>query len=97
MAELTDSRRKKIDFSSWYRNNAINYNKIKVGGKTLRDDAFLNVDAMGAIRSNRPITKEMVKKVIATKDYKQARAISDFYFDKSGIYERLIKYMAHFF
>lgn len=97
MAELTDSRRKKIDFSSWYRNNAINYNKIKVGGKTLRDDAFLNVDAMGAIRSSRPITKEMVKKVIATKDYKQARAISDFYFDKSGIYERLIKYMAHFF
>lgn len=96
MAKLTDTRQKEIDFSGWYKNSAY-YNKIKVGGKSLRDDAFLNVDAVAAMQSNKPITKEMVIKAIVTRDYKQIRAISNYFYNKSGIYERLIKYMAHFF
>ena len=97
MAKLTDTHKKKIDFSDWYKGDSAYYNKIKVGGKTLRDDAFLNVDAIAAIQSNRKITKDMVVRAINTRDYRQIRAISDYFFSKSGIYERLIKYMAHFF
>lgn len=96
MEEETEGKRKKLDFSSWYKNQSY-YNKIKVGSKTLRDDAFLNVDAVTALRSNRPVTKDMVKRAINQKDLRQLRAISSYFYDKSGIYERLVKYMAHFF
>ena len=96
MAKLSQTRQKEIDFSNWYKNSTY-YNKIKVGSKTLRDDAFLNVDATTAIQTNRPIKKDLVVKAINTKDYKQLRVISNYFYNKSGIYERLIKYMAHFF
>lgn len=85
----------RLDFTDWYRN--IDYNKIKVGGKSLKDDAFLNIDAAWAIRNNKPINKKAVLKAITTKDIPTMRAISDYFFGKSGIYERLIKYMAHFY
>ena len=85
----------KLDFTDWYRN--IDYNKIKVGNKTLKDDAFLNVDAAWAIRNNKPISKDAVLKAIRAKDIPMLRVISDYFYNKSGIYERLIKYMAHFY
>lgn len=97
MAKLTQTRQKEIDIPGWYRSNSAYYNRIKVGNKTLRDDAFLNVDAYTAIQGNKPITKQMVLKSINNKDYRQLRIISDYFYNKSGIYERLIKYMAHFF
>ena len=96
MAKLSQTRQKEIDFSNWYRNSTY-YNQIKVGGKSLKDDAFLNVDAVQTIKNNKPIKKDLVIKVINSKDLNQARVISDYFYNKSGIYERLIKYMAHFF
>ena len=96
MAKLTDTRKKEINVADWYRGNNY-YNKIKVGGKTLRDDAFLNTDAVRSIQNNKPVTKDMVMRAITTRDYQQMRVISNYFFAKSGIYERLVKYMAHFF
>lgn len=96
MAKLSQTRQKEIDFSNWYRNSTY-YNQIKVGGKSLKDDAFLDVDAVQTIKNNKPIKKDLVIKVINSKDLNQARVISDYFYNKSGIYERLIKYMAHFF
>lgn len=88
----------RLDFSDWYAREARQYyNKIKVGAKTLKDDAFLNIDAVKAIKNGKPITKEMVNRAISRREVKTLRAISDYFFDKSGIYERLIKYMAHFY
>ena len=94
MAKVRDNAGR-LDFGDFYKNLA--YNKIKVGGKSLKDDAFLNVDAAWAIKNNKPITKEAVIKSIAAKDVATLRIISDYFYSKSGIYERLIKYMAHFY
>ena len=84
-----------LDFSDYYASR--NYNKIKVGSKMLRDDAFLNIDAVQAIKSNKKIDKKMVLRALAQKDARSLRAISDYFYNKSGIYERLVKYIAHFY
>lgn len=96
MAKLSKDRREEVDFSSWYRRST-RYNKIGVGNKSLSDDAFLNLDAVAAIGSNKPVKKQAVLRAIETKDAQQLRVISDYFYNKSGIYERLVKYMAHFF
>ena len=74
-----------------------NYNKIRVGAKKLADDAFLNVSRTTAVKNNKPITKENVIKALNTGNVAELRIISNYFFVKSGIYERLIKYMAHFY
>lgn len=74
-----------------------NYNKIRVGAKKLADDAFLNVSRTTAVKNNKPITKENVVKALNTGNIAELRIISNYFFIKSGIYERLIKYMAHFY
>lgn len=96
MAKLSKDRKEEVDFSSWYRRST-RYNKIGVGNKSLSDDAFLNLDAVAAIGSNKPVKKQAVLRAIETKDAQQLRVISDYFYNKSGIYERLVKYMAHFF
>ena len=72
------------------------YNKIKVGGKTLSDDAFFDVDYY-LKPTNRPFDKDKVLKAIAARDLKTLRRISEYFFNKSGIYERLCKYMAYMY
>ena len=86
------------DISSWAANiQTSNYNKIRVGAKKLADDAFLNVSRTTAVKNNKPITKENVIKALSTGNIAELRIISNYFFVKSGIYERLIKYMAHFY
>lgn len=96
MAKLSKDRKEEVDFSSWYRRST-RYNKIGVGNKSLSDNAFLNLDAVAAIGANKPVKKQAVLRAIEAKDAKQLRVISDYFYNKSGIYERLVKYMAHFF
>lgn len=86
------------DISSWAANiQTSNYNKIRVGAKKLADDAFLNVSRTTAVKNNKPITKENVIKALSTGNIAELRIISNYFFVKSGIYERLVKYMAHFY
>lgn len=87
-----------LDLSGIKRRLATNeFNKIKVGAKSLKDDAFLDIDAANASRNYRKIDKDAVLKAISDKNYAALRVISNYYYDKSGIYERLVKYMAHFY
>lgn len=74
------------------------YNKIKVGNKILRDDVVLGMsDYQGLSKRYRPFTKEEVEKAILTENEKVLRAISRYFFRKSGIYSRLCNYMANLF
>ena len=91
----TESGREKIDPSKVQGSN-IDYNKIRVGAKSLRDDAFLEQDFFAASR-NRRYKKKDVLDAISRKDLPVLRAISNYFFEKSGIYERLCKYIAHFY
>ena len=72
----------------------IDYNKIKVGAKTL-DDAILNLGSLKKSAPGHPFTnKGVIYKALVDKDYETLRAISNFYYDISGIYERVCNYFA---
>lgn len=71
---------------------ALQFNKIKVGAKTL-DDAILN---LGTLRKINPqlADKDVVMRAIDNYDLNQMREISDFFYKTSGIYARIIRYLA---
>ena len=71
---------------------SLDFNKIKIGAKTL-DDAVLklgNLDKLNPRLANR----DNVLRAIDTYDLKTMREISDFFYKTSGIYARLVRYMA---
>lgn len=71
---------------------SVQFNKIKVGAKTL-NDAILN---LGALKKTNPrlADKDLVMKAIDNYDLAQMREISDFFYKTSGIYARIIRYLA---
>ena len=71
---------------------ALNFGQIKVGAKTL-DDAVIN---LGALRKANPrlANKAAVLKAIDQGDLKTMREISDLFYKISGIYSRIVRYMA---
>ena len=74
----------------------LNFNKIKVGGVTLRDDVFLNTDYRKFYRKPR-VRREDVERAIENQDVFALRELSNYWFVKSGIYARLCRYMAYLY
>ena len=70
----------------------IDYNKIKIGAKNL-DDAILKLGSFSKINP-RLADKETVLRAIDTYDLKAMREISNFFYKTSGIYARILRYMA---
>ena len=72
--------------------NAIDFAKIRVGLQTL-DDAVLD---LGSLKKNNRQwgDKATILKALGQKDYATLREISNYYYEVSGIYERLCKYFA---
>lgn len=70
----------------------IDFSKIKVGAKTL-DDAVLELGLYKKVNP-RLSDKQYVLKAIENYDLATMREISDFYYKTSGIYNRIIRYMA---
>ena len=70
----------------------IEFSKIKVGAKML-DDAILE---LGDLKRANPqlANKANVLRAIDTYDLKAMREISDFFYRTSGIYNRIVRYMA---
>ena len=73
----------------------IDFSKIKVGAKTL-EDAILDLGNYQKV-DKRLTRKEAILKSIYANDYEEMRDISNFYFETSGIYSRLCKYMAYMY
>lgn len=74
-----------------------NFNKIKIGGQTLRDDVFANIDLSPSSFSAKRVDKERIYKAIERHDYTYLRNLSSFFYESNGIYKRLCEYMAYFF
>ena len=70
----------------------IDFNKIKVGAKTL-DDAILKFGDYKNINP-RLADKATILRAIHTYDLKTMREVSDFFYKISGIYSRILRYMA---
>ena len=84
------------DNRSDYYSDAIptEYKKIKVGVKNL-DDAVLN---LGSIKSSLPgrgySNKKLIMTALADNNLEELRNISNFYYNISGIYQRVCNYFA---
>ena len=73
----------------------VDFSKIKVGAKTL-EDAILDLGNYQKV-DKRYSRKEAILKSLYDNDYAEMREISKFYFETSGIYSRLCKYMAYMY
>ena len=70
----------------------VDFSKIRIGAKTL-DDAILK---LGDLRQANPelASKEKVLQAISNYDVKTMREISEYFYKISGIYSRILRYMA---
>ena len=75
-----------------YQTPVTDFSKIKVGAKTLNDATFRLGDLQKA--NSRLADKTTVLRAIDEYDLKTMREISDFFYKTSGIYNRIIRYMA---
>lgn len=73
----------------------IDFSKIKVGAKTL-EDAILDLGSVKKI-DKRMSDKTFVLRAIHECDYSTMREISNFFYNTSGIYSRLCRYMAYLY
>lgn len=73
----------------------LDFSKIKVGIKTL-DDAILTLGSFGAANS-RLSDKDNILRAIGNLNYANMREISSFFYNTSGIYKRLCRYMAYMY
>ena len=73
----------------------IDFSKIKVGAKTL-EDAVLDLGNYQKV-DKRLTEKQAIFKSLYDNNYIEMREISKFYFETSGIYSRLCKYMAYMY
>lgn len=73
----------------------VDFSKIKVGARTL-EDAILDLGSYQKV-DKRLTRKEAILKSLYNNDYAEMREISNFYFETSGIYSRLCKYMAYMY
>ena len=73
------------------------YNKIKIGAKQL-EDAALNLESLpyGTLKyGNRTLgSKKTVMQALADNDLDTLRAISNYFYRTSGIYQRACNYFA---
>ena len=88
-----DGQRVKIDAS---KIPTMPFNKVKVGGKTLRDDVTITPEFF-SLPDSRKYKKKDIEKALLRGDLGLLRAVSRYYYEKSGIYKRLCKYLAHFY
>lgn len=70
----------------------MDYAKIRVGLKTL-DDAVMNLGSFRKVNSNYG-NKTFILQAINQHDYETLREISNYFYEASGIYQRLCKYLA---
>ena len=77
------------------RYTPIDFNKIKVGLKTL-DDAIVTYGTVNRVNP-RLGTKENVLRAMNNGDLEQMRSISNYFYKISGIYSRLCRYMAYLY
>lgn len=75
---------------------SLDFNKIKIGVKTLQDAVITNAGDLKKVNASLA-DKMNVLKAINTCDYAKMREISDFFFRTNGIYSRLCKYMANLY
>lgn len=105
MAQLRDKseRNFRIVNTGSNESGSLSFNKIKVGRSTLSDDVSLDLDAaakiLGSLRlgGRKRLRREDVEKALEVNDVNYLSNLSRRFYNTSGIYSRLCRYMAYLF
>lgn len=73
------------------------FNKMRIDGKLYKDDVTINTSTFNKLYRRHRIHKRDVYGALERRDLKELRAISNYFFLKSGIYSRLCRYMAYLY
>ena len=73
----------------------IDFSQIKVGKNTLKGEISALIDYHK--NHHRVYDKEAIERAIYRHDTKEMRRISNYFFETSGIYSRLCRYMAYLY
>lgn len=76
--------------------NSRDFSKISIGTRKV-NDVMLELDTLNKTTSSTLGKKETVMRALSTRNYKQIKQISEFFFETSGIYNRLCKYLAYLY
>ena len=90
--KIVDNETSFMTRSEYYEKENLDYAKMRVGLKSL-DDAVMNLGTYRKVNPNYG-NKEFILKAIENHEYSTLREISDYFFEASGIYQRLCKYLA---
>jgi hypothetical protein len=71
----------------------INYNKIKVGVKTL-EDAVFNLGDLVKNGNRNLANKALIMKALAENDLEVLRQVSNYFYKTNGIYQKACNYFA---
>lgn len=73
----------------------LDFNKIKVGKEVLKNDVTSNIDFFN--KKSGKLDRDKIERAIKNNNIQEIRNISCLYFEKSGIYSRLCRYMAYLY
>ena len=93
---LSDIKNFRLVASNETARPSIDFNKMRIDQKLFRDDVTLNTSIFDK-RHRRRIKKHDVYRALERQDLKELRAISNYFFLRSGIYSRLCRYMAYLY
>ncbi len=93
---LSDTKDFRLVASNETARPSIDFNKMRIDQKLFKDDVTLNTSIFDR-RNRRRIRKHEVYRALERHDLKELRAISNYFFLRSGIYSRLCRYMAYLY
>ena len=75
----------------------VDYSSLKIGGRTIPADVQINTDYIAKRGSKNFLKKEKIEKALLNKDVDTLRLVSMHFYEISGIYKRLCRYMSTLF
>lgn len=93
---LSDTKDFRLIASNETARPSIDFNKMRIDQRLFKDDVTLNTSVFDK-RNRRKVRKEDVYRALERQDIKELRAISNYFFLRSGIYSRLCRYMAYLY
>ncbi len=72
----------------------LDFNLVRVGGRRLSNDVTALFDNLDSCAKSRPFKQKDVRRAIRSNDLPELRRMSNEFFEHSGIYSRLCRYMA---
>lgn len=95
MAFYKEKHQRDFRLRTGLNTSSIDFSKIKVGKNTLNGEITTLINYHKS--HNRLYDKEAVERAIHRRDLKEMRRISSYFFETSGIYSRLCRYMAYLY